>query len=88
MSGKKPASLTGDLLARKGEAKPLSLDPEARATQPADHGLAASLAGDRPRAPEPDIVFSSDHFDREPTSGRSPTRRPSWVSSRMVGRSG
>lgn len=65
---KKPASLTSDLLARKGEAEPSHLDPDARMSlfaEPdfsAPGGGAGAGAGDdeRPRPPEPEIIYTAE----------------------------
>lgn len=59
---KKPASLTSDLLARKGEAEPLSIDPSARMSLFAGPdfspgGGAGRHEDERPQPPEPEIIF-------------------------------
>lgn len=73
---KKPAPLTSDLLVRKGEATPSSIDPSDRATDPAaqtdqpetETGTTAATPADtgvpsddgRPQTPEPEIVLAAD----------------------------
>lgn len=69
---KKPASLTSDLLARKGEAEPSTIDPEARATLSAGPGFSAYGGGGggrddesggeetRPLPPEPEIIYTAE----------------------------
>ena len=63
---KKPASLTSDLLARKGEAEPLSIDPSARMSLFAEPGYmqggGAERAEDteRPQPPEPEIIYTAE----------------------------
>lgn len=68
---KKPASLTSDLLARKGEAEPSPIDPAARMSlfagpdfAPADEGGGAGMAEERPRPPEPEIIYTADETPR------------------------
>jgi len=61
---KKPAPLTSDLLVRKGEATPSSVDPAARST---DAGL---TAGGHPQTPEPEIVLAADESTDAPHGGR------------------
>jgi cell division protein FtsN len=77
---KKPASLTSDLLARKGEAEPSSIDPSARMTlsagpdfPPYGSGGFGSHGDDgegRPRPPEPEIIYTAE----ETGSGGGSTR--------------
>ncbi len=50
---KKPASLTSDLLARKGEAEPSTIDPSARMTLTAGPGFSDEFSGGR-HGPEGD----------------------------------
>jgi cell division protein FtsN len=64
---KKPASLTSDLLARKGEAEPSSIDPSARMTlsagpdfPPYGSGGFGSEQEGRPRPPEPEIIYTAE----------------------------
>lgn len=65
---KKPASLTSDLLARKGEAEPSSIDPAARMTPSAgpdfppygSGGFGGHEGGGRPRPPEPEIIYTAE----------------------------
>lgn len=67
---KKPASLTSDLLARKGEAEPSTIDPEARTTLSAGPGFSAYGGGGRdgedegeetrPLPPEPEIIYTAE----------------------------
>lgn len=73
---KKPAPLTSDLLVRKGEATPSSIDPSDRATDPAAQtdqpeteagtppagpaDAAAPSDDGRPQTPEPEIVLAAD----------------------------
>lgn len=77
---KKPASLTSDLLARKGEAEPSTIDPAARMTLSAGPGF-SSYGGSgrdgegegepiRPRPPEPEIIYTAE----ETGSGGGGTR--------------
>lgn len=84
---KKPASLTSELLAKKGEALPSSIDPQARASSPEE--LSGAGAGEEPAhaspssvllaeggkeapvRPEPDVVMEPDD---EPAK-REVTRR-------------
>jgi cell division septation protein DedD len=77
---KKPASLTSDLLARKGEAEPSTIDPAARMTLSAGPGF-SSYGGSgrdgegegeaaRPRPPEPEIIYTAE----ETGSGGGATR--------------
>lgn len=61
---KKPSPLTSDLLVRKGEATPSSVNPADRST---DVGLTAATpqtgaqaVGGRPQTPEPEIVLAAD----------------------------
>lgn len=68
---KKPASLTSDLLARKGEAEPSPVDPAARMSLFAgpdfgveDAGGGAGAAEERPRPPEPEIIYTADETPR------------------------
>lgn len=67
---KKPASLTSDLLARKGEAEPSPIDPAARMSLFADSDVAATGSGgadeadERPRPPEPEIIYTADETSR------------------------
>jgi cell division protein FtsN len=75
---KKPASLTSDLLARKGEAEPSSIDPAARMTPSAgpdfppygSGGFGGHDGGGRPRPPEPEIIYTAE----ETRSGGGNTR--------------
>ncbi len=60
---KKPAPLTSDLLVRKGEATPSSIDPQDRATAPDVPAPDASAEPDGPVMPEPDIVIAADDTD-------------------------
>lgn len=57
---KKPAPLTSDLLVRKGEATPSSIDPQDRATAPDMPTPETSAEPDGPVMPEPDIVIAAD----------------------------
>ncbi|KAB7742657.1 hypothetical protein F2P47_00545 [Parvibaculum sedimenti] len=63
---KKPASLTSDLLARKGEAEPLSIDPSARMSlfaepdYPTGGGTDRRDEGERPQPPEPEIIYTAE----------------------------
>lgn len=73
---KRPASLTSDLLARKGEATPSSIDPAARTTLGgAGMGFSDSSSPDRlfvhddddedvlelrPQPPEPDVIYTAE----------------------------
>ncbi|MCE9648255.1 MAG: SPOR domain-containing protein [Parvibaculum sp.] len=68
---KKPASLTSDLLARKGEAEPSTIDPADRMTLSAGPGFSAYGGGGgrdgddegeeaRPRPPEPEIIYTAE----------------------------
>lgn len=67
---KKPASLTSDLLARKGEAEPSTIDPAARMTLSAGpdfsgyggSGRDGEGEGEetRPRPPEPEIIYTAE----------------------------
>lgn len=73
---KKPASLTSDLLARKGEAEPSTIDPSARMTlsagsgfsdsggghgeYPDDHGTGPRAGDIRPMPPEPEIIYTAE----------------------------
>ena len=82
---KKPASLTSDLLARKGEAEPSTIDPSARMTLSAGSGFSDDEGGGgqerqepnmgrdteiRPIPPEPEIIYTAE----ETGSGGSKTR--------------
>lgn len=73
---KKPASLTSDLLARKGEAEPLSIDPSARMSlfaepdYPAGGGTDRHDEGERPQPPEPEIIYTAE----ETSSGLGSSR--------------
>jgi len=80
---KKPASLTPDLLARKGEAEPSTIDPSARMTLNAgsgfddDHG--GSMGGGRQEPHLEGDDDQDDHHDDEPRFDTAPdivTRRP------------
>lgn len=70
---KKPASLTSDLLARKGEAEPSPIDPAARMSLFAGPDFAPTSEGgggaseERPRPPEPEIIYTADET---PSAGR------------------
>ncbi|MGV8997486.1 MAG: SPOR domain-containing protein [Parvibaculaceae bacterium] len=71
---KKPASLTSDLLARKGEAEPSSIDPSARMTLTAGSGFDDQGGGRQ----EP-YIDGDDERDDEPRYDAAPdivTRRP------------
>lgn len=71
---KKPASLTSDLLARKGEAEPSTIDPSARMTLSAGPGYDEEYGGGRgegdhrgedgidyrPLPPEPEIIYTAE----------------------------
>ena len=63
---KKPASLTSDLLARKGEAEPLSIDPSARMSLFAEPGYTQGGGTERhdeperPQPPEPEIIYTAE----------------------------
>jgi hypothetical protein len=81
---KKPASLTSDLLARKGEAEPSTIDPSARMTLSAGPGYDEEYGGGRgegdhrddngmdyrPLPPEPEIIYTA-----EETSGGGSSMR-------------
>jgi len=82
---KKPASLTSDLLARKGEAEPSTIDPSARMTLSAGSGFSDDEGGGgqerqepsmerdteiRPIPPEPEIIYTAE----ETGSGGGKTR--------------
>lgn len=82
---KKPASLTSDLLARKGEAEPSTIDPSARMTLSAGSGFSDNEGGGgeerrepagardteiRPMPPEPEIIYTAE----ETGSGGGKTR--------------
>ena len=82
---KKPASLTSDLLARKGEAEPSTIDPSARMTLSAGSGFSDDEGGGgqerqepnmgrdteiRPMPPEPEIIYTAE----ETGSGGGKTR--------------
>lgn len=72
---KKPASLTSDLLARKGEAEPLSIDPSARmslfaGTDFSPGGGPGRPDDERPEPPEPEIIYTAE----ETSSGSGGTR--------------
>lgn len=72
---KKPASLTSDLLARKGEAEPLSIDPSARmslfaGTDFSPGGGPGRSDDERPEPPEPEIIYTAE----ETSSGSGGTR--------------
>ncbi|MES1991817.1 MAG: SPOR domain-containing protein [Pseudomonadota bacterium] len=72
---KKPASLTPDLLARKGEAEPSTIDPSARMTLTAGSGFDDDHGGGR-REPH---LEGDDERDDEPRFDTAPdivTRRP------------
>ncbi len=60
---KKPAPLTSDLLVRKGEATPSSIDPQDRATAPDAPAPEASTEPEAPVMPEPDIVIAADETE-------------------------
>ncbi len=60
---KKPAPLTSDLLVRKGEATPSSIDPQDRATAPDMPAPETGAEPDGPVRPEPDIVIAADETD-------------------------
>ncbi|HBM87134.1 MAG TPA: hypothetical protein DD437_01190 [Rhodobiaceae bacterium] len=59
---KKPAPLTSDLLVRKGDATPSSIDPQDRATAPEEPVA--------PVMPEPDIVIAADEVDDDTNGSR------------------
>jgi SPOR domain len=66
---KKPAPLTSDLLVRKGDATPSSIDPQDRATAPE----ASTPPAEEPVAPvmpEPEIVLAADAEDEETQGSR------------------
>ncbi|MEN6541282.1 SPOR domain-containing protein [Parvibaculum sp.] len=73
---KKPASLTSDLLARKGEAEPLSIDPSARMSLFAEPGYTQGGGTERqeeperPQPPEPEIIYTAE----ETSSGLGSSR--------------
>ena len=70
---KKPAPLTSDLLVRKGDATPSSIDPQDRATVPeVPAAPEAREEATAPVMPEPDIVIAADEAEDE-TNG--PRRR-------------
>ncbi len=66
---KKPAPLTSDLLVRKGDATPSSIDPQDRATAPE----APTPPAEEPAAPvmpEPEIVLAADAEEEETQGSR------------------
>lgn len=75
---KKPAPLTSDLLVRKGEAMPSSIEPTANETAPTAPEetsttvqAAAPIATDgRPQTPEPEIVLAADEDAEGDTGSR------------------
>lgn len=72
---KKPASLTSDLLARKGEAEPLSIDPSARMSLFAGPdfspgGGAGRHDDERPQPPEPEIIYTAEETSSGGGSGK------------------
>jgi len=67
---KKPAPLTSDLLVRKGDATPSSIDPQDRATAPEEPAPEASAEPAAPVMPEPDIVIAADEAEDETNGSR------------------
>jgi len=72
---KKPAPLTSDLLVRKGEATPSSVNPADRSSDVGMAGAAPTAPlssttsdGGRPQTPEPEIVLAADE-DTDETHG-------------------
>lgn len=66
---KKPAPLTSDLLVRKGDATPSSIDPQDRATAP-EGPTPPSEEPVAPVMPEPDIVLAADGEEVETQGSR------------------
>lgn len=67
---KKPAPLTSDLLVRKGDATPSSIDPQDRATAPEAPAAEAHEEPVAPVMPEPDIVIAADEVDDDTNGSR------------------
>ncbi|MCE8000170.1 MAG: hypothetical protein HEP70_15035 [Rhodobiaceae bacterium] len=67
---KKPAPLTSDLLVRKGDATPSSIDPQDRATAPDAPAPEASEEPTAPVMPEPDIVIAADEAEDDTNGSR------------------
>ncbi len=74
---KKPAPLTSDLLVRKGDATPSSIDPQDRATAPDAPSAPESTSEQHPSEeatapvmPEPDIVIAADESEEDTTGSR------------------
>jgi hypothetical protein len=82
MNDKKPASLSSDLLARKGEAQPFSIDPSERMTPylSAEHGgshfggpqfdSSSHSSEERAFPPEPEIIFTPEELEEGSGRGR------------------
>ena len=82
MNDKKPASLSSDLLARKGEAQPFSVDPSERMTPylSAESGGShfgggpqfdpSSTAEERAFPPEPEIIFTPEELEEGQGRGK------------------
>ncbi len=67
---KKPAPLTSDLLVRKGDATPSSIDPQDRATASDASAPETSEEPAAPVMPEPDIVIAADEAEDETNGSR------------------
>jgi len=67
---KKPAPLTSDLLVRKGDATPSSIDPQDRATAPEAPAAEVHEEPVAPVMPEPDIVIAADEADDDTNGSR------------------
>lgn len=67
---KKPAPLTSDLLVRKGDATPSSIDPQDRATAPEAPAPETSEEPAAPVMPEPDIVIAADEAEDDTNGSR------------------
>lgn len=61
---KKPASLTSELLAKKGEALPSSIDPQARASSPEE--MSGAGAGEEPAHASPSSVLLAEGGEEAP----------------------
>ncbi len=67
---KKPAPLTSDLLVRKGDATPSSIDPQDRATAPEAPAPQSAEEPTAPVMPEPEIVIAADAEDDDTQGSR------------------